>query len=180
MWSIVFSDTRMYAHNSLIYFLTLTVRQHSCLREETNTNVISYYNNVPNNTSVFEHWSGLTVYWQFCLRRLERGTFEFGYKWFQPSFQSCSVHFFVHTYKAIPYTFESQKNFFFTISHQAWELFILFYNLILVIRTFRVSSFLTNRTAVERHDILKSDRTFSSSKLSPCRTIKHKNLVPLI
>lgn len=70
--------------------------------------------------------------------------------------------------------------FFFTIRHQAWELFILFCNLILVIRIFRVSSFLTNRTAVERHDILKSDRTFSSSKLSPCRTIKHKNLVPLI
>lgn len=75
---------------------------------------------------------------------------------------------------------KKKKKFFFTIRHQAWELFILFYNLILVIRTFRVSSFLTNRTAVERHDILKSDRTFSSSKLSPCRAIKHKNLVPLI
>lgn len=45
----------MYEHNSLIYLFLYTIRQHSCLTEEASTDVIYFYNNVPNDTSILEH-----------------------------------------------------------------------------------------------------------------------------
>lgn len=62
---------------------TLTIGQHSCLRGEASTDMIHCNNNnnnynVPNNTSIFEHWSVLTVYWQQWFEETLRGTFEFG------------------------------------------------------------------------------------------------------
>ena len=60
---IVSTHFTMHTIHWFIYF-TLTIGQHSCLREETSTDMIHRNNNVPNNTSIFEHWSVPTVYWQ--------------------------------------------------------------------------------------------------------------------
>ncbi len=72
--------------------------------------VIFYSNdiNVPNDTSIFAHWSVLNSVLTGGLRRLERGTFEFGQKRFQPSLHSRYVQFDTPTEQFLTDIWESK------------------------------------------------------------------------
>lgn len=113
------------------------MRQHSCLREETD--VIYCYNNVPNNTSIFEHWSVLTVYWQWWFEETWKRHIWIWIKVISAQFPK-PLRSILHACRTSPYRHQKSNWFviFFTITHQtgaSFLHFLLHHNFLLVIIT---------------------------------------------
>lgn len=171
----------MYAHNALIYLFTQTMRQHSCLGEETSTEVIyCYNNNVPNNTSIFEHWSVLTVYWQW---------------WFEETWKRhiwiwtklISAHFpkLLRSILQVYGRLDSKTPNWVVNSFSSRDIKQVIYSSVSWLyhnncgcRTPRLTT--KKGTSVEKTTHYKRRQDVSSSQLSPWGATKHKNLVPLV
>lgn len=142
--------------------------------------MIYYYNNVPNNTSIFEHWSVLTVYWQWWFEETGKRHIKIWINVISAQFSKtlCSI---LHVCRRLEIKNPTGFLIFFIIRQQMCDLFLhLLANSVLVMTTvaaiFRVWRILTSVENTTHYKV----RHFQVLSFLPEEPRKNTNLVPLI
>lgn len=158
------------------------MRQHSCLGEETSTEVIyCYNNNVPNNTSIFEHWSVLTVYWQWWFEETLRRHIWIWTKVISAQFPKL-LRSILQVHRRLDTKTPKRCVIFF---FSPWDIKQVIYSSVSWLYHnncgCHIPRLTTKKgTSVEKTTHYKRRQDVSSSQLSPWGATKHKNLVPLV
>lgn len=167
------------------------MRQHSCLREETSTDVIYCWDHVPNSACIIEHWSVVTVYRQLWLEETWKRHDWIWVKAIQPSLPRCDVKLNTSTEPFKTDTGELKKKimwiYFYHQTSYRWTVIppplLMNSGVVTANCGCRIQNPMTfngEGTSVEKTTHYKARQDISSSKLSPWRARKHTNLVPRI